>query len=206
MQGHSGGKSAVSESAATITAHGGIVEMTMPEGFDRVRMASSSQMHNYLEHQARGSSIRICYEEMNEPLMDEDIAEMEKLFAEPVSDSRELNLYGDPNGRPDDSMVYGALCQSFVYGGALMRGGSIIDMDNSTWEIQNVGGKTVLSARLQFISSSGSPSKREARLIMAQPPSAGGCSYMWLEGTSAEVNQFEPAFMNAVASGSFKKL
>lgn len=199
------GQSLVTESA-TITAHGGIEQMTLPSGFDKVRISSSSQMHNYLEHRARGSSIRICYEESREPLMEEDIAEMEKLFAEPVADCRVLNLMGDPSCGPDDSMAYGGLCQCFVFGGALMRGGSIIDMDNSVWEIRNVGGRTVLSARLKFISPSGSPARREARLLLAQPPSAGGCAYLWLEGTGTEVDQFEGAFFQVVADGKFKKL
>jgi hypothetical protein len=204
MQGQSGG-TAVSES--TITAHGGIEEVNIPAGFTPVKATPHQQQFNYVEFKGAGT-LRICYEQSSEALMDDDIAEMNRVFAEqlsPASPSRKLNLYGD-DGAPDDSAVYGALCQCFVFGGALVRDGSIMDMDSSNWEMRAVGGTTMLVARLKFISSSGSPSKREALMIMPKPPNQNGCGYLWLEGTYAEVRSQEQAFTNAVANGKFRSL
>jgi hypothetical protein len=205
MVGQSGGTT-VSES--TITNHGAIESMTIPSGFSPVKASPQQQEFNYLEFKFGNSSARICYEQASEALMDDDIEEMERIFAESFSDSqpsRELNIHGLEGG-PDDGLVYGALCQCFVYGGALGRDGSVMDMDKCIWEMRTIGGTTRLVARLKFVGSNGAPSKREALMVMATPPTHNGCGYLWLEGTYAEVRSHEKAFLNAIADGLFRRL
>ena len=205
MSGQLGG-TAVSES--TITKYGGIESMTIPAGFAPVKVTPQQQEFNYLEFKVPNSNVRICYEQASEALMDDDIQEMERIFAERFSDaepSRVLNIHGEEGG-PDDGLVYGALCQCFVYGGALVREGAVMDMDSCKWEMRTIGGTTRLVAKLKFIGSDGSPSKREALMVMASPPSHNGCGYIWLEGTYAEVRSHEQAFLNAIANGRFRRL
>lgn len=207
MQNDSGGRGAVSEPVTTITNHGGIQKMTLPEGFNQVR--SASNLHNYAEYKWLASTVRICYEQSNEPLMDDDIAEMEKLLAQQIPGAksmRRLNLYGEDESAPDDSGVYGALCQCFVFGGALVRDGACMDMDESTWELRQLGDKTVLLARLQFFSHTGNKSSRQALLVMPKAPDRNGTGYIWLEGTAQEINKHEAAFLNAIELGQFKSI
>lgn len=201
MQGQSGG-TAVSES---IKSHGVIEFLSIPEGFTPAKLSDAEKQFNNVEFKYFGSTMRICYEQMPEALMDDDIAEMEKVFAEKLdSGSRPLNLYGDQDG-PDDSMVYGGLCQCFVYGGALARDGSIIDMEKSKWELRTIGGTTMIVAKLKFNSCNGNASKREALLVIPTAPSQAGCGYIWLEGTFAEVRSAEQAFLSSIAEGKFKR-
>ncbi len=210
MADQSGGKGALSEPIVTINNHGSIANMQLPDGFSATNLSEQNQMHNYLEFKVPGSTSRICYEEMREPLMEEDISEMEKLFAEEISPAksfRRLNLYGEDESAPDDSAVYGALCQCFVFGGCLVRDGACIDMDESNWELRSLGNsKTVMIGRLKFSSSTGKPSKREGILVLTNPPGPHGCGYIWLEGTAQELTKFEGQFLKAIEVGKFQPL
>ncbi|MBX3151313.1 hypothetical protein KF728_14270 [Candidatus Obscuribacterales bacterium] len=200
------GGTAVSES--TITNHGGIESMSIPAGFAPVKATPQQQEFNYLEFKQPNSNVRICYEQASEALMEDDIEEMERIFSETFSEaepSRLLNIHGEEGG-PDDGLVYGALCQCFVYGGALGREGSVMDMDKCKWEMRTIGGTTRLVAKLKFIGSNGAPSKREALMVMPTAPTHNGCGYIWLEGTYAEIRSHEQAFFNAIANGTFRRL
>jgi hypothetical protein len=206
MQNQPGGIGAVSEQAKTITNHGGIEQMTLPEGFAE---SPTKYMHNNAEFKWLASSVKICYEELKQPLMAEDISEMKRLFAEQLEGSkasRSLNLYGEDQNAPDDSGAYGALCQSFVCGGALVPDGTCIDMDESKWEIRKLGDKNVLFARLKYMTVSGSRSSKEAILIMPRPCDETGSYYLWLEGGTQEIRKHEANFIAAVENGKFKSL
>ncbi len=210
MPDQSGGKGALSEPIVTISNHGSIAQLELPDGFVATNLSQQNRQNNYLEFKVPGGTSRICYEESREPLMDEDILEMEKLFEEKLPSSktfRRLNLYGEDESAPDDSAIYGALCQCFVFGGCLVRDGACIDMDESSWELRTLGSeRTVMIGRLKFFSSTGKQSKREAILIMANPPGPGGCGYVWLEGTSQELTRFESQFLKAIEIGKFQSL
>lgn len=206
-----GGTSALREPVAVITDHGGIYRMTLPEGFEIVQLPADEEHNNYIESYLAGSSLKLCYEQINTPLMPEDQAEMENLFAEKLSkDSscRRLNLMGE--GQPDDSAIYGALCQCFVFGGRLVRDGSCIDENKTVYELRRIGpgdnDRNVLYASIYFQNFDGTASKRQAVLVMAAPPSEGGCGYVWLEGTASEISDYEEDFMTSIREGVFKQL
>lgn len=209
MQNQSGGIGAVSEQAKTITNHGGIEQMTLPEGFAQLNLSASRSQHNNLEFKWLASTVKICYEQLKEALMDEDITEMKRVFSEQIAGdkpSRTLNLYGEDENAPDDSGVYGALCQAFVCGGALVPNGSCIDMDNSKWEIRRLGERNVLLARLKYMHTTGDRSGKEAILVMPRPCDETGSFYLWLEGTTQELRKHESSFLNAIEHGKFKSL
>ena len=207
MQDHPGGIGAVTEKGKTITNHGGIEHMTLPDGFAPVNLPEGKTLHNNAEFKWLASSVKICYEQLDQPLGEEDVTEMKRLFAENLEGktSRLLNLYGEDQNAPDDSGVYGALCQSFVCGGALSPNGSCIDMDDSKWEIRRLGDKNVLFARLKYITHTGSRSSKEAILVMPQPCSESGAYYLWLEGSPQELRKHEAGFLSAIEHGKFKK-
>lgn len=79
MQNQSGGIGVVSESAKTITNHGGIEQMTLPDGFAPVNISAARAQHNNAEYKWLASTVKICYEQLNQPLMAEDIGEMKRL-------------------------------------------------------------------------------------------------------------------------------
>ncbi len=200
----------MSDPKSVITEHGIIEEMIVPSAFSPVDISKDKQWNKYREYKVLGSTARICYEQTDQSLSADDSAEMAKLFDEDISEKtgRTLNLYGE--AEPDDGAVYTALCQSFVFGGFLVRDGSCLDMDSSTWELRKIGtgsaAKTMLVGRLKFFSSNGSLSRREAFLIMPKPAGESGCGYIWLEGTAQEIKSHLDDFLQAVAAAKFREL
>lgn len=214
MRYRAGGFGAVRQPMTTITNHGAIYKMTLPEGFVRLQAPAEDQQNNYLECQLSGSDVRICYEETRVSLHSEDKNAMETLFTEVLPEHtpyRRLNLFSDPNSFPDDGAVYGALCQCFVFGGRLVRDGACIDEKRSTWELHTVPDaegypKNLLVGHLRFERFDGNPSNRRALLIVPEAPGNGGCGYIWLEGVGDHIRPYEEAFVDAVAEGEFVQL
>jgi hypothetical protein len=213
MKNPPGGPSALRDPITVVTNHGIIDEMALPAGFVPVHVSPEEQENNYIECHVPGSTIRLCYEETSSPLFPEDRLEMEKLFAEELPEQapcRTLNLTGDPHAGPDDSAVYGALCQSFVFGGRLVRDGCCVDEERTVWELSRIGegdnSRTILVARMQFRNPNGTLSRRQALMAMPAVPGEGGCGYIWVEGTVQEVNLYEAEFLYALGEGQFRQL
>lgn len=198
--------------------HGVIEKITVPDGFDAVEIPEEERQNNYFEYTARGSMARICYEETDYPLSEDDRQLLGKLFQEDLTEespSRRLKLGFDAEGNEEsasDQAAYFALCQSFVFGGRLVRGGACIDEERSSWETRRVGAgdraRTVIAANLHFHGPDGSRVKdRQARLVMPVTPGEGGTGYLWLEGSPKEIEKFETTFLDSVVgAGTFREL
>jgi hypothetical protein len=198
--------------------HGVIENITLPAGFKPVELPEEERMHHYLEYRVQGTTARICYEDTDMALAEEDRQSLQRLFDEKLSESkmsRRLDLTYKPDGsesNPTDLAAYWALCQSFVFGGRLVRGGACVDEEKSSWEVRKVstasGATNVVVGNLQFHGPDGRPVKnRQARVVMPVQPGDGGNGYLWLEGTEQELKQFGPSFFDSViAQGKFRQL
>lgn len=198
--------------------HGVIEEITVPPEFEAVSLQDEEKENNYVEFRSSKTSARICYEETCYPLSESDRNALQKLFAEQLPDdrpARRLMLGYKPDGNemsPEDMAAYFALCQSFVFGGQLVRGGACINEEKSSWEVRRVGqgdrARTVIVGNLYFHGPDGRPVKnRQARVVMPITPGDGGNGYLWLEGTEKDIKQHTAEFFDTVVGqGKFREL
>lgn len=212
-----GANSAVSEPIIVVTDHGVIAKLTLPEGFSQSHLSTAGQQHNNLEYKMSSGNLRICYEQMGQPLYSDFADAVAKLFAEKLpadKHTRQLNFGYDQEGNPynqDDADAYGALCQCFVFGGRLMIGGSCLDEEASTWEIHTVGDgaakRNVIVGNLRFCAGDTRYDDRQAVLVIPAPPGAGGCGYVWLEGKEEDLAREREEFLHTViGGGQFREL
>ncbi|MBZ0185840.1 MAG: hypothetical protein K8F91_06260 [Candidatus Obscuribacterales bacterium] len=195
-------------------ANSGIIEqIVLPEGFSPP-CEVARQVNGYLEFHARGAGAIICYEQSSESFSSENISIMEKTLQEDLGDSnvRQLNFSAASGSGPDDSLIFDVLCFCFVFGGALTRSGTMMDMDRCQWELRAVEcdtdtrTRTLIVGRLKFTEPTGRRSQREVLLVMPQAPSEHGCGYLWLEGTASDIKRFEKNFLACVAQGKYRNL
>lgn len=210
----------MSEVEKALMDHGVIENITIPAGFKTVEPSEDEKLNNYFEYEAEaeGCSVRICYEETSSPLSEEDREALRKLFDEKHTDNepaRKLNLGYKKDGNAistEDMSAYMALCQCFVFGGRLVRGGSCLDEQKSSWETRRVGdgdkARTVIVGNLRFQSYDGKPDKkRQVCMVMPVMPSDGGNGYIWLEGDEKELTEHSGDFLDKiVGQGKFREL
>jgi hypothetical protein len=217
MHDQPGATSAVTEPITVINDHGIIESITMPEGFVKTELSEDESYNYYLECRIPGTAARICYEQSDTPFFREDRQAVERLltFNLPThGPRRQLNLSFNDDGseeNPEDASAYYVLGQAFIFGGNLVRDGASIDEQSSTWEVLRVGkGKTTMTiivGNLRFYDSRGAKAKRRACLTLPILPGAGGCGYLWLEGTEADLKKYEEIFLDSVVGeGRFKEL
>ncbi len=209
---------AVSERNAVLTDHGAIDDMTVLEGFEIVPLSADEMENDYVEYKVPGSTARICYEQSDLGLSQLDCEALKNLFDEQLSEknpSRQLDFSYDTNGvaaNEGDSNAYFAICQCFVFGGRIVRGGCRLDEDKSTWQTHRVGtgeaARTVIVGNLKFMSPDGKPLKtRQVCVAIPLVPGPGGCGYVWLEGTGKEVEKYRQQFLQVVVgTGRFREL
>jgi hypothetical protein len=209
---------AVSERKAVVSDHGSIDSMSLLEGFEVMPLSAEEMENEYFEYKVPGTTARICYEQSEMGLSELDCEALKALFDEVLSEknpSRQLDFSYDANGvasNEADSNAYFAICQSFVFGGYIVRGGCRLDEDRSTWETHRVGAdasaRTVIVGNLRFMSPDGKPHKnRQVCVVMPIVPGPGGCGYVWLEGTGKEVERYRQQFLQVVVGeGRFREL
>lgn len=205
----------------TIENNGMIERMRLPEAFSPAMLAGE-QHHGYLEFKGRGSCALICYEENSRSFSDHETAIVAQALSERLG-------AGESRAISQDSELFEVLCFCFVFGGALTRGGTVMDMPCCSWELYGVevgtanGGaagsvagssagspasdsaRTVIAGRLKFLDVSGRRSKREVVVVLPQAPGPEGCGYLWLEGGSSDIRRFESNFMQALAAASYRQ-
>ncbi|MCA9801226.1 MAG: hypothetical protein KC777_04535 [Cyanobacteria bacterium HKST-UBA02] len=194
----------------TIENSGMIEQLRLPEAFTPA-MAAGEQHHGYLEFKGRGSCALICYEHSNRTFTEHETATVAQAL------SQELRA-GESKAIIEDSELFDVLCFCFVFGGALTRGGTVMDMPRCSWELCGVEtgttngadsgqgtARTVIVGRLKFLDVSGKRSKREVVVVLPQAPGPEGCGYLWLEGGSSDIRRFETNFMQALAAASYRQ-
>lgn len=198
--------------------HGVIEKMDMLPGFQAVDLSLEQRQHNYFEYRSTASDARLCYEETKSALSKGNRLQLRKLFEEKLSQdrpSRRLLLGSRPDGgaeNPADMATYSAICRSFVFGGQLVRGGTLVDQERSYWEVRSVGKgdnvKTVLAGILHFRKPNGNKEEsRHAWLVIPVAPDRGGNGYLWLEGNEADLERYGNDFFQVVVGeGKFRAL
>src|SRR5271170_1462122 len=135
----------MNDAERSIMNHGVIEKISIPASFKAMEIPQEENLNHYFEYQIEGSSALMCYEETDSPLSLEDREALRKLFGEELSvenPSRRLKLGFNQDGtalNQEDMNAYVALCQCFVFGGRLVRGGSCLDEQKSSWETRRVG-------------------------------------------------------------------
>lgn len=162
----------------TIENNGMIERMRLPEAFSPAMLAGE-QHHGYLEFKGRGSCALICYEENSRSFSDHETAIVAQALSERLG-------AGESRAISQDSELFEVLCFCFVFGGALTRGGTVMDMPRCSWELYGVevgtanGGAAGTGAASGSIrmsvgdsagsvagSSAGSPASDSARTVIA---------------------------------------
>ncbi|MGD9682671.1 MAG: hypothetical protein AB7W16_15895 [Candidatus Obscuribacterales bacterium] len=124
----------------TIESNGMIEQLRLPEAFTPA-MTAGEQQHGYLEFKGRGSCALICYEHSSRNFSEHETATVVQAL------SQELRA-GESKAISEDSELFDVLCFCFVFGGALSRGGTVMDMPRCSWELYGVevgttGGATI---------------------------------------------------------------
>lgn len=198
----------------TIENNGMIEQLRLPEAFSPAMLAGE-QHHGYLEFKGRGSCALICYEQTTRKFSEHETATVAQALSQKLG-------AGESRAISEDSELFEVLCFCFVFGGALTRGGTVMDVPRCSWELYGVeastagsaetgsgpargSARTVIAGRLKFLDVSGKRSKREVVVVLPQAPGPEGCGYLWLEGGSSDIRRFEANFMQALAAASYRQ-